>query len=248
MRIQDGSENNTGIMQYGRIRDSEALPSAAGNRANREDRPEFPITGNLEKNDDPGKNGRLSNNMRKPSASVLDPDPNRIRRFVQRFAWDRDPPDLLKDLNDFRMQKKPIINFDGDRADFDPGRAQGKKGNAPTYGNIGKSSPIEPRGECSTCDSRRYVDRSDDASVSYQTPTRLNPQTAALAVGAHEREHVFNERAKADRDGREIVSQTVTIKYSVCPECNIMYPSGGTTRTQSVKSSDDSGLGQAEGF
>ena len=244
MRIQDGTENSTGIMQYGRLRDAETLPAAVGTRANRGDRPEFPITVNS------GKNGGLSNNMKRPSGSVIDYDPNRVRRFVQRFAWPKDPPDILKDMNDFRSEKIPMFNWDGDRAEFGPERAQNNKDNAPGYGDIGKSSPVEPKGECSTCESRRYVDKSDDSSVSYQMPTKLNPQTAALSVGAHEREHVFNERAKADREGREIVSQTVTIKYAVCPECNIMYPSGGTTRTRSVESSsgDDNSFNQAEGI
>ena len=240
MRIQDGSESNTGIMQIGRLRDTEDMPGLVGTRANRGDRPEFPKSGNSRENDDAGSNGRFSNNMKTPSGNVIDYDPNRVRRFVQRFAWPEDTPNILKDIDDFRSEKIPVFSWDGDRAEFNPEGTQNKNDKAPGYGDIGESSPIEPKGECSTCDSRRYVDKSDDASVSYQTPTKLNPQTAALAVGAHEREHVFNERAKADREGREIVSQTVSIKYAVCPECNIMYPSGGTTRTRSIKSSESS--------
>ena len=99
-------------------------------------------------------------------------------------------------------------------------------------------SPVESRGQCSTCESRRYVDKSDDASVSYQTPTKLNASTAVSAVASHENEHVVNERGKAQREGREIVSQTVTITYDCCPECGKLYVSGGTTRTASVSKPD----------
>jgi hypothetical protein len=41
---------------------------------------------------------------------------------------------------------------------------------------------------------------------------------AALAVTAHENEHVTNEQAKARKDGKEVVSQTVQIHTAICPE------------------------------
>ena len=185
---------------------------------------------------EPGTPNNGGNPIRSADGDLLDFDWNRIRRFVQRFAWQDPPSDLLKDIRNFSEKRPPIFSIDGDRADFDFDRTQGNKKITYDFGDGSEAKTVEPKGECHTCDSRRYVDKSDDSSVSYQTPTKLNPQTAALSVGAHEREHVFNERAKADREGRTIVSQTVSIKYSVCPECNIMYPSGGTTRTQSVKS------------
>lgn len=93
-------------------------------------------------------------------------------------------------------------------------------------------------GECATCDSRRYVDQSDDSSVSFQTPTHISPGQSAAMVAAHEAEHVANEQARADREGYEIVSQTVTLRTSICPECNIVYVSGGETRTVSRHSVD----------
>jgi len=61
---------------------------------------------------------------------------------------------------------------------------------------------------------------------------------AAAAVASHENEHVRNEQAKAHRDDREIISQTVTLTYDCCPECGRNYVSGGTTRTTSVSKSD----------
>lgn len=106
-----------------------------------------------------------------------------------------------------------------------------------------KFDTIEPRGECKTCESRRYVDQSDDPSVSFQTPTKVNPNMAMGAVTSHENEHVRNEQSKAQREGREIVNQTVTLTYDTCPECGRNYVSGGTTRTTSI-SRHDSGDGQ----
>lgn len=48
---------------------------------------------------------------------------------------------------------------------------------------------------------------------------------------AHEQEHVRNETAKASQENREVVSQSVTLQSSVCPECGKVYVSGGETRT-----------------
>ena len=95
-------------------------------------------------------------------------------------------------------------------------------------------NPLEPRGECQTCANRRYVDQSDDPSVSYQTPTNISAGMSGAAVAAHESEHVNNERANALRGDREIISQYVSITYACCPECGRLYAAGGTTRTTSV--------------
>lgn len=95
-------------------------------------------------------------------------------------------------------------------------------------------NPLKPAGECKTCESRRYIDKSDDPSVSFQTPTKISPNMAASAVASHENEHVSHEKGKARRDNREIVNQTVTFTYDVCPECGRNFVSGGTTHTTSV--------------
>ncbi len=86
-------------------------------------------------------------------------------------------------------------------------------------------------GECQTCKERKYQDGSDDPGVSYQTPTHIAPEQAASAVRGHEMEHVVRESAEADREDREVVSQSVTIHTDICPECGRVYISGGTTRT-----------------
>jgi len=88
--------------------------------------------------------------------------------------------------------------------------------------------------ECKTCDSRTYKDVSGDPSVSFQTPTHISPGQSAAVVASHESEHVSNERLNAERDGREIISQTVTLSTSICAECKRVYVSGGTTRTISM--------------
>ena len=84
---------------------------------------------------------------------------------------------------------------------------------------------------CQTCKSRKYVDQSSDSSVSYQTPTHISPEQAAGKVMAHEREHVTNEQAKAQRDDRRIVHQSISLSTAICSECGKVYVSGGVART-----------------
>ncbi|MDR0858089.1 MAG: hypothetical protein LBN97_03560 [Oscillospiraceae bacterium] len=93
------------------------------------------------------------------------------------------------------------------------------------------TSRLEKQAACETCRNRKYKDGSDDPSVSFQTPTKIAPENAARAVAGHEREHVAHEQADAKREDREVVSQSVTIHTSVCPDCGRVYVSGGTTRT-----------------
>ena len=85
--------------------------------------------------------------------------------------------------------------------------------------------------ECQTCKNRKYQDDSDDPGVSFQTATNVAPEMAASAVRGHEQEHVVREQAKAQREDRKVVSQSVTIHTEICPECGDVYVSGGTTRT-----------------
>ena len=85
--------------------------------------------------------------------------------------------------------------------------------------------------ECQTCKERKYQDGSDDPGVSFKTPTNIAPEQAASAVRGHENEHVVREQAKAQREDRKVVSQSVTYHTSICPECGKVYVSGGSTRT-----------------
>ena len=95
------------------------------------------------------------------------------------------------------------------------------------------------QGECETCEKRKYQDGSDDMGVSYQTPTNIKPEQAASAVRGHEMEHVYREQAKADREGRKVVSQSVTMHTEICPECGKAFVSGGTTRTVTKAETDN---------
>lgn len=96
-------------------------------------------------------------------------------------------------------------------------------------------------GECETCEKRKYQDGSDDPGVSFKTPTNIKPEQAASAVRGHEMEHVVREQAKAGREGRKVVSQSVTMHTEICPECGKAYVSGGTTRTVTKADTDNAG-------
>lgn len=85
--------------------------------------------------------------------------------------------------------------------------------------------------ECQTCEKRKYQDGSDDPGVSFQSPSHIDPDMAGAMVRGHENEHVVRDRAKAEREDREVVSQSVTYHTEICPECGRVYVSGGTTRT-----------------
>jgi ribosomal protein L32 len=111
-------------------------------------------------------------------------------------------------------------------------------------GAAGKIPAIK---ECQTCKNRRYQDSSDDSSVSFQTPTHISPEQSASMVMAHESEHVSHEQAKADKEGRRVISQTVTLETSICPECGRVYVSGGVTKTVTAKdASKDNDMAPSE--
>lgn len=92
--------------------------------------------------------------------------------------------------------------------------------------------------ECETCKQRKYQDGSDDPGVSFKTASHIDPDLAAAKVRGHEMEHVVREQAKALREGREVVSQSVSYRTAICPECGRVYVSGGTTRTTTAASSE----------
>lgn len=85
--------------------------------------------------------------------------------------------------------------------------------------------------ECQTCKKRKYQDGSDEM-VSFKSAAHISPESAGAAVRAHEQEHVRNAYAKASTKNGKVLSASVTIKTSICPECGRSYVSGGTTRTQ----------------
>lgn len=92
--------------------------------------------------------------------------------------------------------------------------------------------------ECQTCKERKYQDGSDDPGVSFKTAQHIAPEAAAATVRGHEMEHVVREQASAAREGRKVVSQSVTYHTAICPECGKAYVSGGTTRTTTAADND----------
>ena len=107
-----------------------------------------------------------------------------------------------------------------------------------------QSAKTEPnasvkKGECQTCARRKYVDGSNEANVSFKAPGHISPENSAAKVMSHEQEHVANAIAEGNKDNKELVSATVSLQTSVCPECGRVYVSGGTTHT-TIRSKKDS--------
>ena len=84
---------------------------------------------------------------------------------------------------------------------------------------------------CATCKNRKYVDRSNESDVSFQSASHISPSASAAVVSSHEREHVANAVQKASKPGAKLVSATVRLITSVCPECGRRYVAGGVTNT-----------------
>ncbi len=99
--------------------------------------------------------------------------------------------------------------------------------------NDQKSKGVSQTGkiECQTCKNRKYQDGSDDPGVSFKTAAHIDPGNASAAVMSHEQEHVKNESAKAVAEKKDVVSQSVSLESSICPECGRVYISGGKTLT-----------------
>jgi aspartate-semialdehyde dehydrogenase len=72
---------------------------------------------------------------------------------------------------------------------------------------------------------------SNDAGVSFQTPTKISPEAAPMMVMSHEQEHVNREQVKAQKEGKKVVFQAIRISTNVCSECQRVYVSGGVTET-----------------
>lgn len=87
------------------------------------------------------------------------------------------------------------------------------------------------RNECRSCKTRRYMDGSNDPGVSLKTPTNIPAEQSASAVSAHEGEHVSRNAAKAEQEGREVVSSSVVLHTAICHECGVSYTAGGETTT-----------------
>lgn len=102
-----------------------------------------------------------------------------------------------------------------------------------------KSDEKQDDGHCETCENRKYQDGSDDPGVSFKTAGKIDPANAEAVVRGHEYEHVNRNRAKAAREDREIVYQSVVIKHGICSECGDSYVAGGETTTVTRAARDE---------
>ncbi|MDE6596414.1 MAG: hypothetical protein K2K44_10455 [Oscillospiraceae bacterium] len=149
-------------------------------------------------------------------------------------AWDNTPALVPNPISDTPVSGTELRNAPPEQKNAPNGVQQN--------GKLSKEADWKRRFdsfECQTCKNRKYQDGSDDSGVSFQTPTRVDPKSAGAAVRSHEQEHVSRNRSKAKREGREIVSQSVTIHTNICPECGRVYVSGGTTRTATRNASEN---------
>ena len=89
-------------------------------------------------------------------------------------------------------------------------------------------------GECSTCAARVYV--CSDGSVSRPTPGQ-----AAAYVAAHERAHLNDHRTEAFLEGDRVVSQSISVFSATCPECGVIYVSGGEARSLIASETSEGG-------
>ena len=85
--------------------------------------------------------------------------------------------------------------------------------------------------ECETCANRKYQDGSDE-NVSFKSAQHVSPEASGARVRGHEQEHVSNARAEGQKENKELLSVSVTLHTSICPECGRVYVAGGETRTQ----------------
>lgn len=149
-----------------------------------------------------------------------------------------------------QAQTAPVGRAETTAPTADPnsiGRMLPVTGNTDAEGNV-RTSKEQPRvEECQTCKERTYQDGSDDPGVSFKTPANIDPDTAASVVRGHEQEHVSHEQAAARREGRKVVSQSVTLHSSICPECGRTYISGGTTRTVTKNAAANEAIQPAAG-
>ena len=85
--------------------------------------------------------------------------------------------------------------------------------------------------ECQTCKNRKYKDGSDEANVSFKSAAHVSPQAAGAAVRAHEGEHVQNAYNDAAKNNGKVISASVSIHLSVCPESSFQEKYYGQTRS-----------------
>ena len=100
-----------------------------------------------------------------------------------------------------------------------------------SFKRVGQDDDDKKEKECQTCKNRKYQDGSNE-NVSFKSAAHVSPQAAGAAVRAHEGEHVANAFKDAAQNNGKVITASVSIHTSVCPECGRSYVSGGDTTTQ----------------
>ncbi len=101
-----------------------------------------------------------------------------------------------------------------------------------------KSLKRSGRIQCKSCAERKYKDGSNESDVSFKAAGHIDPGRSAATVMSHEMEHVANAHEKAAKNNGKVMSASIALHTSICPECGRSYVSGGLTTT-SIKYSDD---------
>ena len=112
----------------------------------------------------------------------------------------------------------------------------GRVENVGAEGNL--DTKVKSSEDCQTCKNRKYIDGSNEADVSFKTPTHISPENSAAMVRAHEQMHVSNARQEGAKPDAELVSASVKLNMAVCPECGKTYMAGGLTST-TIKYSEE---------
>ncbi len=100
-----------------------------------------------------------------------------------------------------------------------------------TDNSVDSSAKVKGVTECSTCESRMYVDGSNESDVSFKAPGHISPEQSYSKVLSHEQEHVSNAVAEGSKPEAQLLSATVSLKMATCPECGRRYVAGGLTTT-----------------
>lgn len=100
-----------------------------------------------------------------------------------------------------------------------------------TDNTVDSAAKVKGVTECATCESRMYVDGSNESNVSFKAPGHISPEQSYGKVLSHEQEHVSNAIAEGNKPNARLVSATVSLKMATCPECGRRYVAGGLTKT-----------------
>ena len=130
MRVANNAAYNTAIKQYSRFNDSGEQPervSIAEIALERKDssetypRPKLAVPSRqiVDTSGDPEVRSKIAIQINS-HGDTFNRNSERVKRFVEKFGWDKVPPDNLKGVEVFRESRITVINQDGDSLDLTP--------------------------------------------------------------------------------------------------------------------------------